>query len=235
MGASKAIEDSRVAGRTPELPSRNRRSKGDVVDQTIHRWQAIAGNAELVSFVAGMFRKLAVRVADRDERFVVEHDGAAVRLFPGDETDVDFGVDISAFQADRLADEAAKPQLGEVERFRIVAALFTAATAATLKKRRFASPLLRRLMGAEPLIHVRLKSPSPEEPDATHTLIYAARQWLVLPGLHGRPLRVYEMTVGQAADYQRRVHDVLTRDTPAGWLKFGRWYRAWREDVSRKC
>ncbi|HEY0009180.1 MAG TPA: hypothetical protein VGB55_10690 [Tepidisphaeraceae bacterium] len=202
------------------------------MEQTIQRWQSIAGNADLVHFVAGMFHKLVVDVTDRREQFTVVHDGTAVQLRPGVDGAADFAVAISSFEADRLADEAQRSPLGEVERFRIVRALFTAATAATLKQPRLASPLLRKLMGAESLIHVRLKSPVPEEDDATHTLIYAARQWLVILGLHGRAQRRYEMTVDQAADYQRHVHDVLLHDTPAGWLRFGRWYRQWRPTVS---
>lgn len=205
------------------------------MEQTLERWRAVADNRELTQFIAGMFRRLGVYVRGRDESLTVEHDGNAVRLTAGaQEEAVDFGVTIDATQADRLADEAAKPGLGEAERFRIMRTLFTAATAATLKKRRLASPILKRISGAESLIHVRLVSPVADEPDASHTLAYAARQWLVIPGLHGRAQRRYDLTVDQAAEYQRRVYAVLTNDTLGGWIAFGRWYRAWRETVSTK-
>ena len=203
------------------------------MEQTLERWRAITDNRELVRFVAGMFSRLAIHVSDREERLTVVHDGDQVTLLPGaDEKACDYLVTIDAHEADRLADEASRPHLGEVERFRIMRAMFTPATAATLRTPPMDSPVLKWLSGAESIIHVRLLSPIRDEPDGTHTLIYASWQWLVIPGLHGKPKRLYTMTVEQSADYQRRVHKLLTHGTLAGWIRFGRWYRQWRRDVS---
>ncbi len=205
------------------------------MDQTLQRWAAVSNNRDLIEFVAGMFHRLAVHVTGREEHLTVVHDGRDVQIEAGaDDAACDFGVTIDAGEADRLADEASRPTLGDGERFRIMRALFTAATAATLRKPRLASPILKKIVGAESLIHVRLISPVSEEPDATHTLLYAARQWLVIPGLHGRAERRYDMTTDQAAAYQRRVHEVLSHDTIGQWIRFGRWYRQWRESVSTR-
>ena len=50
----------------------------------------------------------------------------------------------------------------------------------------------------------------------------------------GAPMGDYDLSVEQAADYQRRVHAALVQDSVIGWLRFGRWYRAGRRGVSTK-
>ena len=94
-------------------------------------------------------------------------------------------------------------------------------------------PLVRKLAGVEDLIHVRLRSPMKEEEEGTHTLIYAAGQWLVLPGLHGRAKRTFTLSTEQALDYQRHIFAAVTKRTMGHWLRFGLWYRRWRKQVSR--
>ena len=47
----------------------------------------------------------------------------------------------------------------------------------------------------------------------------------MIPGLHGKAQRRYDMKVEQSADYQRRVHDVSRRGTFSEWVRFGNWYR----------
>ena len=202
---------------------------------TIELWQTTAARREVVELVEGLFDKLGVEVVDTGERLTVTRQDGALRLSEGvDASAVDYTVSITRMQAERMASEAKEAgPLDPVQIYRVVAALFTAATAATLEQPRLASPFLRFVTGAESLIHVCLTSPNrAAEPDTCHSLIYAARQWLVIDGLHGQPQRSFRMDVAQTLEYQRRVVKVMKNETLGNWLDFARWYRSWRSSVS---
>src|SRR5436305_1692890 len=102
---------------------------------------------------------------------------------------------------ERLAAHAVTGELDEAERYRIISTLFTPATAATLRSRVLANPFLRRLAGAEEVIHVHLQPPTPQQEPVQHTLIYANRQWLVFPGVHGRAGRTFRLGLADALEY----------------------------------
>jgi hypothetical protein len=87
--------------------------------------------------------------------------------------------------------------------------------------------------GVEDLIHVHLRSPVDEEEDVNHTLIHAAGQWVVIPGLHGNPRRVFDLTMADALEYHRRTIDAIHKDRFMNWLSFASWYKKWRKGVSK--
>lgn len=201
---------------------------------SIEKWQPLTTNKNLLDFVNGLFERIGVEVEDTGERFTVVHKGDRVELRDGvDAKAVDYTISIGSSQVDRLAHEAAKPTLSELEKYRIMAELFTPAAAATLRNPRLGNPLLRKFAGAETLMHACMKSPDPAaEPDACHTLIWAGGQWLVIPGRHGKPERTFTMSVEQVAEYQRHAMEVLKDNSLGNLLKFGSWYRQWRKGVS---
>ena len=193
----------------------------------IDLWRDTTGRDDVAELTRGLFTKLGVRVTDTGEELTVARNEAGLTLAPAlDENAVDYVVDITSDQARRLSREAGeRGPLDPIEQYRVVSALFTAATAATLRKPRLSSPLLRFVTGAESLIHVCLTSPDPAaEPDTCHSLVYAARQWLVIGGLHGRPQRSFRMDVGETLEYHRRVVAVMREETPGKWLDFAKWY-----------
>jgi hypothetical protein len=87
------------------------------------------------------------------------------------------------------------------------------------------------LVGIEDLTHVYLISPDNQEANK-HTLIYVKGQWLVLEGLHGHARRTYRMDESDSLLYQRKIFLAMKKDTFIGWVKFGIWYKRWRNTVS---
>lgn len=203
------------------------------METSISKWRALTQPAGAVEFFRGLFERVGVHVTDTDEAFTCVHKGDRIDLHEGLEPDgIDYVVEIKSHQVDRLAEHVRTGALDELEQYRIVGALFTPATAAMLKNPIMSQPSLRRLAGVEDLIHVRLNSPSSKVSDVSHTLIYANRQWLVFPGLHGTPARVYELDAAQALEYQRRAFEALKVNNLGGWTSFANWYRDWRKAVS---
>lgn len=205
---------------------------------SFEKWQSIIQDPRVVHFFTDMFERLGVRVTDTKEEFTCIHRGDHVDFEATlDEKKVDYTIEIQSHQVDRLAAHAKTGELGTAEQYRVVRALFTPATAATLKSPVQSNPIVRALSGVEDLIHVYLESPTPEEPDCddtNHTLIYVRGQWLVIPGLHGRPRRTFRLTMDEALTYHRKVFAALKADNWLSWLRFWRWYLRWRKTVSAR-
>lgn len=198
--------------------------------------QAVVADSRVVEFVAGAFERLGVDVRDTGEAFTCVHRGDRIdfedRIVHGQ---VDYTVEVESGQLERLGAQVRAGTFDKAEKFRIVRVLFTPATAAMLADQPVLShPLVRRLAGVENLLHVRLVAPVRDEEDGTHTLIYAAGQWLVFPGWHGRARRTFTLSTEEALQYQRRVFATVRAQAFGEWLRFGRWYRQWRQGVSRR-
>ena len=198
----------------------------------MEKWNELTSGPAVVEFFKNLFEHLGVQVTDTNEAFTCHHRGDKIELVQGvDEEAVDYTVEIESFQVDRLVKHTRDTEIDEIEKFRIVRALFTPATAAILKKR-LSSKLIRFLLGAEPVTHVNLKSPSAEEANAQHTLVVAGNQWLAITGLHGDPDRIYDMTMDEALVYHRKAFATMKVDTFGAWWKFGGWYKDYRETIS---
>jgi hypothetical protein len=204
------------------------------VATSLEKWRAVVQTPEIVGFFRGTFERAGVRIKDTNEAFTCVHRGDRIEFEPDlDESRVDYTVVIESYQVERLAEEARAGELSAIEQFRVLRALFSPATAATLKNPVLSHGFLRRLSGVEDLIHVNLHSPDPEqEPNAAHTLVHAAGQWLVFVGLHGRPRRTFRLSMEDAVAYQRRVFHAMKKDDPLTWIRFASWYVSWRKRVS---
>lgn len=203
---------------------------------TLEKWQAVTQDPRVIGFFKGTFERAGVRVLDTGETFTVVHRGDRVDFEPTlNESTTDYTVEIQQFQADRFVEAARTGELDPLAQYRAVRALFTPATQATLKNPMLSNGVLRRLSRVEELIHVRLRSPVAEqEPDVTHTLVHVRGQWLVIPGLHGRAGRTFELSIADAVLYQRHVLSALRANNWSGWLRFALWYLRWRPTVSHR-
>jgi hypothetical protein len=70
--------------------------------------------------------------------------------------------------------------------------------------------------------------------DEQVTVIYVNKQWLVIPGYHGKPQRRLVMTPEQLLDFQRRVLEADATGDITSWLNLARWYVKWREKITVK-
>lgn len=204
-------------------------------ESSMSKWQALTQPPGVVEFFQGLFDRVGVKIIETGEAFTGQHKGDKIDFASGiNEPEVDFTVAITTEQVDRLSRRVDSGELGTAEEFRILRTLFTPATQATLRNPMMSNGLLRRINGVEDLIHVHLHSPVDEEADVSHTLIHAAGQWVVIPGLHGEPRRVFDLTMADALEYHRRTIDAIHKDTFMNWLSFASWYKKWRKGVSKR-
>lgn len=194
-------------------------------------WANIVQTPELIEYFKGLFHKAIVTVEETGEQFTVTHTGNDIQFAPGAQDSVDFHVPLKLENITNLVEHAAQGRIEPAASWRIVCVLFTPLTKAALSNPIVTKNWLRKIAGVESLIHVHLLNPSGEDA-ATHTLAFAAEQWLVIPGLHGTPGRVYHLNTDQALEFQRSLFATMQSNSSGAWWQFANWYREWRPSVS---
>lgn len=203
---------------------------------TVERFKALSVPPAIAETVKGLFSQLGVRVIDTGEAFTCVHHGDSVAFVSGlDERAVDFAVQVYQFQLERLAGYIQQGTLADVEQFRIACALFATGTGS---RHIMANPLmsngvLRRMIRGKNLMHVTMVSPEPvQEADAAFTILFINGEHVVVPGLHGTPLRVLRVPFADAVDLQKHLFAGMKAGlAPSKWLAIARWYLAWRKRV----
>ena len=198
----------------------------------LQAWSNLVQTPELVAYFRGVFHKIGIEVAETGERLTVSLESGSFSFTPGIDEDVDFHVELVAENVTNLVEFAKDGAFDDYESWRIVRVLYTPLTKAALAKPVFSQEWVRKMAGVEDLIHVQLIPPQETDAPDAHTLIYAADQWLVLPGLHGVPRREFRLTADDALDFQRQLFTALQTGTFSGWWQFAKWYREWRPTVS---
>ena len=217
-----------------------------VMTQSIEKFQSIQQYPAAVDLFALLFEKAGIRVVDTGEEFSCYHRGTHIdfeeRL---DEASVDYVLELNTTQVDHLVELASNREIDDVRRYRILRTLFAPAIEASvnpfhcLKGITVSSPLLsnrlfRRLLRMDDLIHVYIRSPIKDEPEVGNTLVFERKEWLVFPGLHGEPGRVFRLTVDDALEFHKHAFSALKTDSRVSWITFARWYLKWRRKVSER-
>jgi hypothetical protein len=213
---------------TPATPSEADAATGA---SALSAWSNITQTPEMIDYFQGVFTKVALTVEETGEAFTATHHGDRVSFTPGMDPDAEFVVPVKQENINNLLAYAADGRFDAEESWRIVQVLFTPLTRAALQSPAVKRNWLRWLAGVEPVIHVHLLHPN-NGAAVTHTLAFAGNQWLVIPGLHGRPGRTYRLTPTQALDFQRQIYKALKSDSTSAWWQFANWYREWRIGVS---
>lgn len=200
-------------------------------DRAIDLWRAVAQTDELVDFFTGMFDVIGITIEETGEELTVSVGEGRIHIEPGLPDRYDFLVPLKMENVTNMVSHATDGRLNEFETWRIASVLFTPMTRETLKNPVMSRGLLRRLARVEDLIHVRLLGPEAEQV-ASHTLVFAGGQWLVIEGLHGQARRTFTMTGEECVTYQKQVFTAMKSNNILGWLRFARWYLKWRPGAS---
>ena len=200
-------------------------------DSYMNSWGNIVQTAEVVEYFNGVFDVIGISIEETGEKFTVYHRGDTITLKQGIDPNSDFIVPLKAQNIHNMIAHSDDGIISSEESWRILSVLFTPLTKVTLQTPVLSVNWRRMLVGVEDLTHVYLISPDNQEANK-HTLIYVKGQWLVLEGLHGHARRTYRMDESDSLLYQRKIFLAMKKDTFIGWVKFGIWYKRWRNTVS---
>jgi hypothetical protein len=194
-------------------------------------WESMADKVAIARYFSGIFNQLAIEVVDTGEKFTVHHKEDHFELSEGISELADFHVELMSENIHNMKAHGADGTIDANESFRIMSVLFTPLTKASLKKPILSQPFLRKLSGIEDHIVVYLEHPTTDE-FVSHTLLYFNHEWLVVPGSHGTPKRIFRLNPSQTMEYQRKFFKAVQKNSLVGWQDFKNWYFEWRKDVS---
>lgn len=196
-------------------------------------WQGLLSSPEVVGYFSGLFNTLGIRVAETGESLTIAYTGDQVEILNGaDSTACDYFVVLHTDNILRMQQHGSDGVIDQEESFMIMAALFTPLTASALTNPILSNPKRMKLGGIENHIVVNLHSPGNTRL-ISHTLFYLNHRWVVVPGVHGKPRRIFDLTPDQALDYQRRTFAAQRINKKSEWNKYGMWYLKWRKGMSR--
>jgi hypothetical protein len=209
---------------------------GTAAGSTLDRLKTLSVPPAVAETVKGMFSQLGVRVIDTGDAFTCVHRGGSVEFVPGvNERTVDFTVQVYQFQLERLAGYVRKGTIDDVEQFRIACALFATAAGSRhiMGNPLMSNGVLRRMIRGKNLMHVTMLSPDPaQEPDAAYTIIFINGEHVVVPGLHGTPLRILRVPFADAIALQKNLFAGMKAGSAlTKWVKIAKWYVDWRKRV----
>ena len=199
--------------------------------RAIDLWRAVAQTDEVVDFFTGMFDVIGITIEETGEELTVKVGKGKIHIESGLPDRWDFLVPLKMENVTNMVSHAADGRLDAFKTWRIASVLFTPLTRETLKNPVMSRGVLRRLARVEDLIHVRLLGPEAEQV-ASHTLVFANGQWLVVEGLHGQARRTFTMTGEECVTYQKQVFKAMKAKSIMGWIRFARWYVNWRPNAS---
>lgn len=195
-------------------------------------WDSLLNKNHLVDYFSGIFNRLGIVVEETNERFTVIHHSDHFDIIDGVVKDsVDYIVHLKMENILNMQKHGSDGMIDENESFRIMAVLFTPLTEASLSNPMLTRPVMRKLSGIENHILVNLISPDKID-TICHTLIYINKNWIVVPGKYGDPVRTFNLTPQDAIEYQRKVFIALQANSSRQWKEFKKWYLVWRENVS---
>ena len=200
-------------------------------NRAVDLWRQVVQTEEIVGFFTDVFDVMGITIEETGEELTVRISEGRIEIEPGLSGEYDFLVPLKMENITNMVAHAEDGRLDDFEAWRIASVLFTPLTRETLKNPVMSNGILRRLARVEDLIHVQLVGPDSEQV-ASHTLAYAAGQWLVTEGLHGQPKRLFTLTGEECLTYQRQVFKAMRANSITGWMRFSRWYVKWRSGTS---
>ena len=147
--------------------------------RAIDLWRAVAQTDEFVDFFTGMFDVIGITIEETGEELTIRVGKGKIHIESGLPGRWDFLVPLKMENVTNMVSHAADGRLDAFKTWRIASVLFTPLTRETLKNPVMSRGVLRRLARVEDLIHVRLLGPEAQQV-ASHTLVFANGQWLVV-------------------------------------------------------
>lgn len=201
------------------------------MSNNLEHLQSVARRPSAVEWFRGVVTRAHIHVTDTGERFTVEHDGTRLLVHEGFvDKDTHVIIPLRAENLEWLARAFEDDKIDAEEEYRIVKYLLVPCLEAALKMPILKNPAFSKILKVDQHWQEALIDPEGNE-DVQLTIVFVNKQWLVIPGYHGRPQRRLRITAPQFLDFQRRVFAADSSGNLGEWLKLATWYVKWRESL----
>jgi len=194
----------------------------------------LAKKKSTVTWFKGLFRQVHLEVSDTGEKFTILHHGDRAEVVPGFQAKKpNFVIPLTSKSIGGLTRAFSDDVIDKNEEYKIVRYMLVPCLQAALQMPVLNNAALLRIVKVDTHWQEALIDPSGKE-DVQVTIVHVNKQWLVIPGFHGKPRRRLVLTSDQLLDFQRRVLAADASGKISDWTKLARWYVAWREEISVK-
>lgn len=196
--------------------------------------EELTGNNSAVEWFKGLFSQAHLEITDTGEKFTLVHHGGRVEIMPGFQAKKpNFVIPLESENINRLTAAFSDNNIDTQEQYRIVKFMLKPCLRAALEMPILNNPALLKIVKVDTHWQEALLDPQGNM-DEQVTIIYVNKQWLVIPGFHGKPKRRLLLTPEQLLDFQRRVLAADASGKISDWTKLAKWYVTWREEISVK-
>jgi len=205
-------------------------------ESALAKLQAMEQPKESLAFFRGLFDRLGVRIIDSGEEFTCIVHPDKIEFVEGlDPDEVDYCVELFAYQIDIVVKNTAEGYSDPFSKFRVIRVLLNGSPrvqGAAITRLLTSNSLFRKLIDAKDVCHVYLTSPEPEQgSDATYTFLFVKGEWLIARGLLGDPERVLRVSTDDALELQRHLFSGSAKGSLGELRKTATWYKEWRHRV----
>ncbi len=202
------------------------------MSENLQLLKAIAEKPSAVAWFKGLFTQAHVEITDTGERFTIRHHGDRAEVMTGFQADKpNFVVPLQSENIRRLSAAFADEVIDAQEQYRIVKFMLIPCLKASLEMPILRNKAVQKIIKADTHWQEALLDPQGNE-DEQITIIFVNKQWLVIPGYHGKPQRRLRLTSEQLLDFQRRVFAADGENKLTAWVKLARWYVKWRKEIT---
>lgn len=194
--------------------------------------QSVASRPSAVDWFRGVVQRAHLELQDTGEQFTVEHRGDRLDVRPGlRDKKTNVLIPLHSENLEWLAGAFSDDQITPEEEYRIVKYLLVPCLKAALEMPILKNPAFNKILRVDHHWQESLLDPEGKE-DVQLTIVYVNKQWIVVPGFHGRAQRRLRLTAPQFIDFQKRVFAADASGNLAEWLKLANWYVKWRDAIS---
>lgn len=197
------------------------------------RWAPLTENSYLAEFFNDYFELIGIIVKETGEQVTIKNKGASFDIIEGINPEmVDYSIEISTENVLNFVASNEDGHLSDEEIYPILHFLLTPITSKMLQEPAVRQNVPGFIKRRENNLHITLHSPDNSE-SVSHTILYLNKEWIVVPGLHGTPKRIYNMGVQDALLYQKQLMAAIRANDRNSWKTFKKWYTDWRKGVSK--
>ncbi len=194
--------------------------------------EQLANKKSAVEWFKGLFSEAHLEITDTGEKFTILHHGDRAEIVAGFQAKKpNFVIPLASESINGLTHAFSDDTIDAQEEYRIVKFMLIPCLRAALEMPILNNPTLHKIVKVDTHWQETLLDPDGRE-DVQVTIVHVNKQWLVIPGLYGKPKRRVAFTSAQLLDFQRRVLAADASGKLSDWVKLARWYVEWREEIS---
>lgn len=192
----------------------------------------LAKKKSAIEWFQGLFKEVHLEITDTGEKFTILHHGDHVEIVPGFQAKKpNFVIPLESESIGGLTRAFSDDKIDTEEQYKIVRFMIKPCLQASLDMPILNNKALQQIVKVDTHWQEALLDPQGKE-DVKLTAIYVNKQWLVIPGYHGKAQRRLLLTPEQLLDFQRRVLEADASGDISKWMELAKWYVKYRKEVT---